>query len=198
MYPNQFDNLIAQLDKLPGVGPRMAERLTLYLFKQSADQRAQLARAVGELDNLRRCADCFNIADGEMCVFCRDANRDEHTICVVEDSLDIIPIERTGTFTGRYHVLGGVLEHGRREERNKELTIPQLISRIKKQQVTEVILAMNPTTEGDYTISTLKKQLSETNIKITQLARGLATGSDIEHADDRTMRAALTHREQLN
>jgi recombination protein RecR len=94
--------------------------------------------------------------------------------------------------------LGGILEHGNREERNKELTIPQLTSRIKNQQITEVILALNPTTEGDYTILTLVRELAPLNTKVTQLARGLATGSDIEHADDRTMRAALTNRELIS
>lgn len=197
MYPQPFDNLIAQFSKLPGVGPRMAERLTLHLFKQSPTARAELGHAMTGLDDLRRCAQCFNISDQNLCVFCRDTGRQPQSLCVVEDSLDIIPIERTGIFSGRYHVLGGVIAHGPQEHRNTELTIPQLLARVTSDSVTEIILAMNPTAEGDFTILQLTQELAPFGVTVTQLGRGLATGSDIEHADDRTLRAALTHREEI-
>ncbi len=197
MFPAQFKKLIDAFSALPGIGPKMAERLVLYLFKQSDDDIHAFARALKDISTLSRCKQCFNIADQELCTFCRDPHRDKTIICVVQEPLDIIPIERTRTFHGLYHVLGGTISPKIDAKEHAHLTIAPLLERIKRNAVKEVILATNPTTDGDATALYLKEKLSPLAIHISRLARGLTTGADIEYADDLTLRSALINREKL-
>lgn len=195
MYPKAFQKLIKNLASLPSVGPKMAERLVLYLFKQDAEKIKEFAENLLEIKSMKICHKCFNIAESELCEYCKDYKRDQHSICVVEEPLDIISLERTKAYNGLYHVLGGVLQVG--DNTGNELKIPQLLDRIKKDKVTEVILAMNPTTEGDATALYLKHKIEPLYIKVTRLGRGLSTGADLEYADEITLSEALTNRKEL-
>jgi recombination protein RecR len=194
MYPKPFKKLIEHFSSLPSVGPKMAERLVLYLFKQDAEKIKDFSESLLELKNLQFCRKCFNISEDALCEICKDTERDQKTICVVEDPLDIISIERTGAYMGLYHVLGGVVLFGNGKQ---DLKIPELLERVKQEGIEEVILAANPTTEGDATALYLKSKIKSLDIKITRLARGLATGGDIEYADEITLSSALINRREL-
>lgn len=195
MYPKIFQKLIENFSSLPSVGPKMAERLVLFLFKQDKEKILEFAQNLTQLKDLRHCRRCFNISQEELCGICADKNRNPKTICVVEDALDIISIERTGLYNGVYHVLGGSLETN---VENNDLKIPELLKRIEKEKPQEIIIATNPTTEGDLTLLYLKRKLKDFDVKITRLGRGLSTGGDIEYADEITLSSALTNREKMN
>ena len=195
-YPKVFQSLIAHFSSLPSVGPKMAERLVLYLFKQDEEKLQSFAESLEALHHLKSCSRCFHIAENELCYICADAKRFTNTLCVVEEPLDVIAIERTGVYQGRYHVIGGLLESGRNDN-SQNLTIAELLKRIDDETIDEVILATNPTTEGDLTALYLKKKLEPYKIKITRIGRGMATGGDIEYADDLTLIASLTNRKEL-
>lgn len=171
----------------------MAERLVLYLFKQEAAKLLTFAEALEDLHHLKSCARCFYIAEAELCEICSDPHRDQATLCVVEEPLDVIAIERTGAFHGLYHVLGGVMDMSREQE-SARLTITELVARVTQNKITEVILATNPTTEGDVTALYVKKKLDGSGATVTRIARGLATGGDIEYADEASITASLTNR----
>lgn len=173
----------------------MAERLVLFLFKQNKEKIKDFSENLAKLKELRYCERCFNISEENLCEICNNKQREDDAICVVEDPLDIISIERTGIYKGLYHVLGGSMEAG--EEKN-DLKIPELLERLKKEGIKEIIIATNPTTEGDMTSLYLKRKLQNFKIKITRLGRGLSTGGDIEYADELTLSSALTNREKLN
>jgi len=194
MYPKAFERLIKNLASLPSVGPKMAERLVLFLFKQDIEKIRDFAENLLEIKNMKICKKCFNIAESELCEYCKDNKRDQFSICVVEEPLDIISLERTKAYAGLYHVLGGVIQVG---DFGAELKIPELISRIENEKITEVILATNPTTEGDATALYLKRKMQPLGIKITRLGRGLSTGADLEYADELTLSEALTNRKVL-
>ncbi len=212
MYPKAFSKLIKNMSSLPSVGPKMAERLVLFLFKQDMEKLTDFAENILEIKNLKICSRCFNIAEGELCEFCKDPKRDQHSICVVEEPLDIISIERTRSYAGLYHVLGGVIQVGNAGE---ELKINELLTRVENEKISEVILATNPTTEGDATALYLKRKLQILNasltesgesdlpkaefskVKVTRLGRGLSTGADLEYADEITLSSALTNRTEL-
>ena len=196
MYPKSFKNLIENFSALPSVGPKMAERLVLFLFKQDNAKLELFAQNLENLKNLRSCRRCFNISEDGLCEICKDPRREQSTICVVEEPLDIISIEKTGIYKGLYHVLGGVIFGG---ADNQNLKIAELLDRLTKEKTEELILATNPTTEGDATALYLKRQIKDLNLplKISRLAKGLATGGDIEYADEATLSAALTNRREL-
>lgn len=195
-YPKAFQSLIQHFSALPSIGPKMAERLVLYLFKQDKEKLHLFAESLEELHRLKSCTQCFHIAENDLCAFCSDSKRDASVLCVVEEPLDVIAIERTGSFRGLYHVLGGVLESGKNDN-SQNLRISELLDRVTE-NVREVILATNPTTEGDVTALYLKKKLSTIEeLRITRIARGLATGGDIEYADELTLTASLTNRKDL-
>lgn len=194
MYPKAFQKLIKNFASLPSVGPKMAERLVLFLFKQDAEKIHEFAENLLEIKNMKICKKCFNIAEDELCEYCKDSKRDQHLICVVEEPLDIISLERTKVYQGLYHVLGGVLQVGGKGE---DLKISELLDRIEKENIAEVILATNPTTEGDTTALYLKRKIQPLNIRITRLGRGLSTGADLEYADEITLSEALTNRKEL-
>ncbi|MEI6650638.1 MAG: recombination mediator RecR [Candidatus Moraniibacteriota bacterium] len=193
-YPKPFRDLITHFAALPSVGPKMAERIVLSLFKQDASKLTDFAESLEALGSLSFCKKCFHIAEGELCDICLDGKRDTKTICVVEEPMDVIAIERSGSFDGRYHCLGGVMRPG---DAGDDLRIPELLRRIKEDGVEEIILALNPTTEGDLTALYLKKRLIDAGVRVSRLARGLATGGDIEYADEATLASALKNREQL-
>lgn len=194
MYPKSFKKLIDYFAALPSVGPKMAERLVLYLFKQDKDMLFDFAKAMEELkNNLRYCRQCSNISEGELCSICLDKSRDSQKICVVEDPLDIIAIEKTKKYSGLYHVLGGTLGITFNKGKNP-LKIEELERRLKKHPVKEIIIATNPTTEGDATALYILKILKPLSLKITRLARGLSTGGDIEYADELTLSSAILNR----
>lgn len=172
----------------------MAERLVLYLFKQDEGKLLSFAESLEGLKHLSSCKDCFYISESELCGFCSDPSRDRTTICVVEEPLDVIAIERTGSFRGLYHVLGGVVDSGKDDS---ILRIAELKQRIQKTNVKEVILATNPTTEGDMTAYFVKSKLADTKAAITRIARGLATGGDIEYADELTLSSSLENRKSI-
>ena len=196
LYPKSFRNLIQQFSSLPSVGPKMAERLVLFLFKQDNARLEEFAQNLHDLKNLKPCRRCFNISEDGLCEICKDAKREQKIICVVEEPLDIIALEKTGVFKGLYHVLGGVIA-GNGE--NQNLKIAELLDRIKTEATRELILATNPTTEGDATALYLKRKIIDSGIKIavSRLAKGLSTGGDIEYADEATLSAALTNRRDM-
>lgn len=195
-YPKPFQNLISHFSSLPSVGPKMAERIVLYLFKQEKEKLENFAESLTSLHDLRFCSRCFHISEGELCDVCDDPKRDGSVLAVVEEPMDVIAIERSGSFQGRYHVLGGVMQTGIGD--GPQLRIPELLKRIREDGIREVILALNPTAEGDLTALYLKKKLVELpDLSISRLARGLSTGGDIEYADETTIRSALTNREKL-
>ncbi len=196
-YPKTFQTLISHFSGLPSVGPKMAERIVLYLFKQDEEKLERFAESLEALKHLNYCRRCFHIAEREYCDICEDEKRDPTMLCVVEEPMDVIAIEKSGGFGGRYHCLGGVIEPGR-DASQTTLRIPELLIRVREEGVREVILALNPTTEGDLTSLYLKKKLAEVpDLSVTRLARGLATGGDIEYADEMTIKSALTNREKL-
>lgn len=193
-YPKPFRDLITHFSALPSVGPKMAERIVLYLFKQDTAKLTDFAESLEALGSLSFCTRCFHIAEGELCDVCSDPKRDTQTVCVVEEPTDVIALERSGSFDGRYHVLGGTMRPG---SGGDELRIPELLARIPAEGIEEIILALNPTTEGDLTALYLKKRLIDAGVRVSRLARGLATGGDIEYADEATLASALKNRENL-
>lgn len=195
-YPKAFQDLIAHFAALPSIGPKMAERLVLYLFKQDETKLLAFAEALENVKKLSHCSRCFHIAERDLCEFCTDPKRDQITLCVVEEPMDVIAIERTGKYNGLYHVLGGTLEPGRKEN-GAGLRISELLARASNSEVGEVILATNPTSEGDLTALYLKSKLQSLPVKVTRIARGLATGGDIEYADEVTLTSSLANRKEL-
>ena len=197
MYPKSFKKLIDNFAALPSIGPKMAERLVLFLFKQDNQKLADFAKSLEDFKkNLRHCKKCWNISEDELCAICKDSSRDQSIICVVEDTLDVFAIEKTKKYAGLYHVLGGVLSP-QKTVGTENLHFKDLDNRIEKEGISEVILAMNPTTEGDATALYISRTLKDKDIKITRLARGLATGADIEHADELTLSSSLANRREV-
>ena len=191
-------NLIEQFSKLPGIGPKSAQRLTYYIVKISKEQASDLSNAISELkEKILSCSECFIITEESPCNICSSQSRDTSTICVVEQSIDVIHIERTGVYNGLYHVLNGVISpmHGIGPE---NLKITELFQRIFSLQVEEVILATNPSLEGETTSMYINNFLSEKKIKTSVLARGLSIGSDLEYTDDLTLVRALEGRKLLD
>lgn len=195
-YPKVFKSLIAHFSSLPSVGPKMAERIVLYLFKQDEEKLQSFAEDLEMLHHLKSCQRCFHIAESNLCAICDDPKRQSDTLCLVEEPLDVIAIERIGLYRGLYHVLGGLIESGKNDN-NHNLHITELLHRITDENIQEVILATNPTTEGDMTALYLKKKLEPFHIKVTRIARGMATGGDIEYADEMTLSASLTNRKEM-
>ncbi|HMN18988.1 MAG TPA: recombination mediator RecR [Candidatus Moranbacteria bacterium] len=193
MHPKAFQKLIRNFSSLPSVGPKMAERLVLFLFKQDKEVLEEFAANLTAIKELTVCKRCHNIAQDAECSICTDNRRDKKTLCVVEEPLDILSIERTGAYRGLYHVLGGVVSGAKVQN----LTISHLLDRVGKENIAEVILATNPTTEGDATALYLRQKMRPLGVKITRLGRGLSTGADLEYADEVTLSEALTNRKEL-
>jgi len=192
-----IDDLATELSKLPGIGRKTALRLTYYLLKQRPEQSRRLADALTTLaERVRPCARCFNLSEDELCAVCRDPRRDPSVICAVEEASDIGAIERTGEYRGLYHVLGGRLSplDGVAPE---DLTIDALTERARREEVREVILATNPSLEGEATALYVQRQLASYPLSITRIARGLPVGGDLEYADGVTIAQALTARRAM-
>lgn len=189
--------LIEEFGKLPGIGPKTASRLTFYLLRAEEEQSRALAEAIQAMrEQVSLCTRCFNITVGELCPICASPSRDQSKICVVEEPLDVLAIERTGAYRGLYHVLHGhiaPLEGVYRED----LKIDQLLARVRSEPVDEVILATNPNTEGEATAFLLLKDLAPLGVRVTRPARGLPTGGDLEWADPETLGSALEGRREL-
>jgi recombination protein RecR len=189
--------LIDELGKLPGVGPKTAQRLAYHILRtQSADAEALAAAIRSVKTDLRYCSVCFNIAEADPCVICSSDERDARVVCVVEEPLDVLAIERTGQFKGRYHVLHGAISpvNGVRPD---DLKIPQLAQRVKQGGIEELILATNPNLEGEATSMYLAQLLGNSGTRLTRLARGLPMGGDLEYADEVTVSRALEGRRAL-
>ena len=196
-YPKSIQNLIDSFSKLPTVGPKTAERYVFYLLKQSGEDLQQFAQSIAELkENIVICKNCLAVTETDPCSICRDKNRDQALICVVANTRDLNSIELTSVYKGGYHVLGGLI-NAIEAIKPDQLTIKQLIKKIKANKIKEVILALNPNMEGETTALYLAKILKPYKIKITRLARGLSTGSDLEYADQSTLANALKFRNEL-
>ncbi len=189
--------LIEEFHKLPGIGPKTAQRLTYYLIRMPQEEARALAEAILAVkDKIILCSTCQNITDADPCIICRGEGRDRTKICVVAEPLDILPLERTREYKGQYHVLHGVISpmEGIGPD---DLKIRELLSRLQDGGVTEVILATNPNLEGEATSMYLHKLISPLGIKITRLARGLPFGADLEYADEVTLTRALENRQEI-
>ena len=197
-YTPPVQMLIDELGRLPGIGPRSAQRLALHLIKSENEDVARLARAIIEAkQRVRFCDRCFNLADAELCSICTDAQRETSIVCVVEDSRDIAALERTGEFRGRYHVLLGLIDplQGVSPE---NLKVRELIARIKPEGITEVVVCTSNNTEGDVTAMYLVRLLDPLGVTVSRLASGLPVGGDIEFADEVTLGRAFGNRRRLD
>ena len=198
--PAPIQNLIEAFSRLPGIGPKTASRLTFYLLRSPENFSLDLAQALDELKSgTAFCQTCFNITEaGRMeCSICGDDERDHSTLCIVEEPLDVLALERTGGYRGVYHVLHGALSpiEGISPE---DLKIRELILRLQRGEVREIILATNPSMEGDATAMYLRGQLEKFGVQVTRLARGLPMGGDLEYADQNTLLRALAGRQQMD
>lgn len=197
IVPTSVERLIEELGRLPGVGPRTAERLAFFILKNDAARAAALGAAVDGLHaGVRSCTTCFNFAEGELCEVCASPERQHHTVAVVEEPFDVVAIEKTGFYQGLYHVLGGVMSpmDGVGPDR---LQIDSLLQRVSTGDIEEVILATNPSLEGESTAMYIRTQLEPTGVKLTRLARGLPVGGDLEYADQVTLGRALQGRQSF-
>jgi recombination protein RecR len=189
--------LIDELGKLPGVGPKTAQRLAYHILRTTASDAEALAAAIRSVKtDLRYCSVCFNIAETDPCAICSSDERDAKVVCVVEEPLDVLAIERTGQFKGRFHVLHGAISpvNGVRPD---DLKIAQLVERVKKGGIEELILATNPNLEGEATSMYVAQLLAGSGARLTRLARGLPMGGDLEYADEVTVSRALEGRRAI-
>ena len=196
-YAPTLVRLIGELVRLPGIGPKSAQRLMFHLLKVSKDEALTLAQAIIDLkDRARWCTVCYNISEEDRCNICADPVRDGSLLCVVEEANDLWAIEKTGSFKGRYHVLGGSLSplDGRGPE---QLTAKALVQRLEAEGVKEVILATNPNVEGEATAMYLSRLLKPLAVRVTRIARGLPVGGDLEYADEVTLSKALEGRREV-
>jgi recombination protein RecR len=192
-----IDDLAAELSKLPGIGRKTALRLTYHLLKQPPEQSRRLATALSTLaERVRRCSQCFSLTETDPCDICRDPRRDPALLCVVEEPSDIAAVERAGEFRGLYHVLGGRLSplDGIGPE---DLTVGRLVDRVVNGAVREVILATNPSLEGEATALYVQRQLAPHGVVVSRIARGLPVGGDLEYADGVTIAQALSARRAM-
>ena len=198
VYTQPVQTLIDELGRMPGVGPKSAQRIAFHLLKIPADDVARLALSITDAKaRVRFCTRCWNFAEGELCPICLDDRRDSTVLCVVEESRDIISIEKTGEFTGRYHVLLGAMNplDGVGPE---QLKMKELFARIEPEDVQEVILCTNPNTEGEVTAMYIARMMKPFGVKVTRIASGLPVGGDLEYADELTLGRALEGRHDLH
>jgi len=197
-YEGPVQALIDELGRLPGVGPKSAQRIAFYLLKAPPEDAKRLAASIVDAkDRVSWCRRCYNLAEGDLCNFCRDERRDPHIVCVVEEPRDIVAIERTNEFRGRYHVLQGAISpiEGVGPE---QLRVKELLGRIADGEITEVILATNPNIEGEATAMYLARLLKPVGSKVTRIASGLPVGGDLEYADEVTLGRALEGRREVD
>ncbi|HEY2803265.1 MAG TPA: recombination mediator RecR [Actinomycetota bacterium] len=197
MYEGPIQQLIDELSRLPGVGPKSAQRLAFYIVKAPADDAKRLAEALLDAkEKIFFCRECGNVAEGELCRICRDPGRDATVICVVEEPKDVAMVEKAGVIKGRYHVLGGAISplDGIGPD---DLRVQQLLDRVERNGVKEVILATNPNLEGNATAMYVAALLKPLGVSVTRLASGLPVGGDLEYADEVTLSQALEGRREM-
>ena len=198
MYEGAVQDLIDELGRLPGIGPKSAQRIAFHILEADAQDMTRLADAIRTVkDKVRLCSVCFNVSEDEVCSLCRDERRDASQICVVEESQDVMAMERTRAFQGRYHVLGGAINPiaGIGPE---QLHVRELLTRLQDETVQEVILATDPNLEGEATATYLGRLLGATGIRVTRLASGLPVGGDLEYADEVTLGRAFEGRRLIS
>jgi recombination protein RecR len=196
VFSPAVDNLVSQLTRLPGVGTRTAQRLAFHLLRSQRDEALALAQAIEDVkEKVRFCRDCGNLTEEEVCGICLDARRDRTVVCVVEQPVDLLSIERTAEYRGLYHVLGGALSPIDGVDPGS-LRIDELIQRVERDGIEEVVLATNPTMTGEATASYLADRLRD-RVRVTRLASGLPVGSDLEYADEVTLGRALAGRREM-
>ncbi len=196
-YPEALARLIQEFTRLPGVGPKTAQRLAFFVLRMEERDVMALATALADAKRkIGRCSVCFNLADSQPCHICRDPKRDQSTLCVVEEANDLVAMEKTRTYSGLYHVLEGALSplEGVGPE---SLRLPELLKRIKGGQVKEVILATNPTLEGEATAMYIARLLKPLGLRVTRIARGIPVGGDLEYADEVTLARSLEGRRDI-
>jgi recombination protein RecR len=197
-YAPPVQALIDELGRLPGIGPKSAQRIAFHLLKVPREDVDRLAQAIVEAKaRVRFCSRCFNVADGELCTICQDDRRDPHQLCVVEESRDVVAMEKTGEFSGRYHVLLGAISpiEGIGPD---QLKVKELLTRLEPEAVQEVILCTNPNVEGEATALYLARLLKPLGVRVTRLASGLPVGGDLEYADELTLGRALEGRRDVD
>ena len=195
--PQPVQRLINEFARLPGIGPKSAARLTFYLLRMADEQALDLSVALREMkERTIFCSNCFHITEEDPCGLCSDPARDDRLLCVVEEPLDVLAIERSQAYNGRYHVLHGAISpvEGIGPE---DLKITELVSRVQRSDFQEIILATNPTLEGESTALYVQRRLAETSVRLTRLARGLPVGGDLEYTDEITLGRALEGRQDL-
>ncbi len=196
-YTESLNRLIEQFSKLPGIGPKTAERLAFYILKAKNSEAMALAGAISDVKSkIKQCKVCFNLSEKPICEICSDERRDKNLICVVEQPKDVVSIEKSGSCKWVYHVLGGHIAPLEGIEPG-DLTIEQLVDRVRNGAIKEVIMATNPNMAGDGTALYISSLLRNTNVKVTRLARGLPTGSTIEYASGKMLTDAIIGRQQL-
>ena len=198
MYEGAVQNLIDELGRLPGVGPKSAQRIAFHILNADAADMARLANAISTVKtSVSFCEECGNVSETKLCTICRDERRDPSVLCVVEESKDVVAIERTRSFTGRYHVLGGAINPlaGVGPE---QLRIRELVSRLADERIQEIILAMDPNLEGEATATYLSRMLVPLGVRLSRLASGLPVGGDLEYADEITLGRALEGRRVIS
>jgi recombination protein RecR len=195
--PEPIARLIGEFSRLPGIGPKSASRLTFYLLRNSREQADALSTAITDVkDKITFCTVCHNVTEDDPCAICADPGRDRGKICVVEEPLDVLALERTGAYKGLYHVLHGAIQPLEGITPDK-LRIPELLRRVKLGEADEVILATNPNMEGEATAMYLVRQLVPLGVHVTRLARGLPIGGDLEYADEVTLARAIEGRREM-
>lgn len=198
IFAGPVQDVIDEFGRLPGIGPKSAQRIAFYLLRVSKQDASRLARAITEMkDRITFCRTCFNIAEGEQCGLCLDDRRDANVLCVVEEPPDIVAIERTGEFRGRYHVLQGAISpiEGIGPD---QLRIRELVARLEPEGVHEVIVCTNPNIEGEATAMYLARLLKPLGLRVTRIASGLPVGGDLEYADELTLGRALEGRRSMD
>ncbi len=196
-YEGAVQRLIDELGRLPGIGPKSAQRIAFHVLKLSKEDAHRLADVIVEVKaKVVWCKRCFNIAESDLCSYCTDERREPHVVCVVEEPRDIVAVERTAEFRGRYHVLQGAISpiEGIGPE---QLRVRELITRISTEGITEVIIATNPNIEGEATAMYLANLLKPAGLKVTRIASGLPVGGDLEYADEVTLGRALSGRREI-
>jgi recombination protein RecR len=197
VYTESLNRLIEEFGKLPGVGPKTAERLAFYILKAAPDDAMALAKAIGDVKTkIKQCEVCYNLSEDKVCKICSDARRDKDIICIVEQPKDVVALEKTGACKWVYHVLGGHIAPLEGLEPS-DLNIEQLVRRVRSGGVKEVIMATNPNMAGDGTALYVSSLLKDTGVKITRLARGLPTGGTIEYASGKILTDAIRGRQKM-
>ncbi len=197
LYIKSVENLINEFRKLPGIGPKSAKRIVFFLLKLSHSDIVKFSRNLIEMkEKVKFCSQCYSLTEEDICHICRDQSRDRKKICIVEEVSDVIIIEKTGEYKGLYHILGGLLSPIENVG-PEEIRVPRLLERVKANNIEEVIIALNPTVEGESTAVYLKKILTPFGVKVTKLASGLPVGGDLEYADEITIGRAISDRREL-